>query len=241
LKVSVIIPAFNEDRLIGETLRQVTAAIPAFARRGWQTELIVCDNNSTDRTAELARAAGAKVVFEPINQIARARNSGAAAASGDWLIFVDADSHPSVELFEDVAGQMATGRWLAGGCTMKLEGHHPVANLYAWLWNGLSRAARLLAGAFIFCEAGAFRELGGFSNELFASEEIDLSRRLKRLAREKKKRIVILHRHPLLTSARKMHLYTLREYIRFLVRFALSPRRIVRSREECHTWYDGRR
>lgn len=241
LKVSVIIPAFNEERLIGETLRQVNAATAAFARREWPTEIIVCDNNSTDRTAELSRAEGATVVFEPVNQIARARNSGAAAAAGDWLVFVDADSHPSVELFDDVAEQMAAGRCLAGGSTMKLEGDHLVANLIAGLWNGISRAGRLLAGSFIFCEVRAFREVGGFSNELFAGEEIDLSQRLKRLARAKKKRIVILHRHPLLTSARKVHLYTPRESIRFLVRFALSPRRIVRSREECHTWYDGRR
>jgi glycosyltransferase involved in cell wall biosynthesis len=241
VKISVIIPAFNEERLIGETLRQVKTAMAAFSRREWESEIIVCDNNSTDRTAELARAEGATVVFEPVNQIARARNSGAAAASGDWLVFIDADSHPSVELFDEVAEQMATGHCLAGSCTMRFAGHHPVVNLIAWLCNGFMRAGGWMSGAFIFCEAGAFRELGGFSHELFASEEIDLSRRLKRLAREKKKRIVILHRHPLLTSARKVHLYTLREYIRFLVRFALSPRRIVRSREECHTWYDGRR
>jgi glycosyltransferase involved in cell wall biosynthesis len=241
LKISVIIPAFNEERLIGETLRQVKAATAAFSRREWTTEIIVCDNNSTDRTAELARAEGAAVVFEPVNQIARARNGGAAAATGDWLVFIDADSHPSMELFEDVAEEMATGRCLAGGCTMNLAGHYPVANLSARLWNGLSRAARLLAGAFIFCEAGAFREAGGFSNELFAGEEIDLSQRLKQLARQKKKRLVILHRHPLLTSARKAHLYTPREHLRFWLRAALSRKRVLRSREECHTWYDGRR
>ena len=241
MKISVIIPAFNEERLIGETLRRVKAATAAFAQREWVTEIIVCDNNSTDRTTELSRAEGAAVVFEPVNQIARARNAGAAAATGDWLVFIDADTHPSVELFAEVVEQMATGRCLAGGCTMKFTGHYPVANLSARLWNGLSRAARLLAGSFIFCEAGAFREVGGFNNALFAGEEIDLSQRLKRLARAKQKRIVILHRHPLLTSARKVHLYTLREYLRFLVRFALSPKRILRSREECHTWYDGRR
>jgi glycosyltransferase involved in cell wall biosynthesis len=241
LRVSIIIPAFNEERLISETLRRVKAAAAAFSRRGWATEIIVCDNNSTDRTAELSRAEGATVVFEPINQIARARNSGAAAATGDWLVFIDADSHPSAELFADVAEQMATGRCLGGGCTMKLEGHYPVASLITRLWNGLSRAARLLAGSFIFCEAGAFREVGGFSNELFASEEIDLSQRLKRLARERRKRLVILHRHPLLTSARKLHLYTPREHLRFLLRAAFSHRRILKSREECHTWYDGRR
>jgi glycosyltransferase involved in cell wall biosynthesis len=241
LKVSIIIPAFNEERLIGETLRQVKAATVAFSRREWTTEIIVCDNNSTDRTAELSRAEGATVVFEPVNQIARARNSGAAAATGDWLVFIDADSHPSVELFAEVAEQIATGRCLGGGCTVRLEGHYLAGSLITRLWNCISRMGRLLAGSFIFCEAGAFRELGGFNNDLFAGEEIDLSQRLKRLAREKKKRIVILHRHPLLTSARKMHLYTLREHLRFLLRAAVSHKRILRSREECHTWYDGRR
>ena len=241
LKVSIIIPAFNEERLIGETLRRVKAATAAFARRGWASEIIVCDNNSTDRTAELARAEGAAVVFEPVNQIARARNSGAAVASGDWLVFIDADSHPSEGLFADVAEQIAAGHCLAGGSTVTLEGPYWVAKLITRLWNGISRTSCLLAGSFIFCEAAAFRELGGFSKDLFAGEEIDLSQRLKRLARERKKRIVILHRHPLVTSARKMHLYTPREHFRFLLRTVLSPKRILRSREECHTWYDGRR
>jgi glycosyltransferase involved in cell wall biosynthesis len=241
LKVSIIIPAFNEERLIGETLRQVKVATAAFAWRAWATELIICDNNSTDRTAELARAEGATVVFEPINQIARARNCGAAAATGDWLVFIDADSHPSVELFDDVAGEMATGRCLAGGSTVKLEGHYFLGNLITQLWNGISRLGTLLAGSFIFCDARAFREVGGFNNELFAGEELDLSQRLKQLARSRKQRFVILHQHPLLTSARKMHLYTPREHLRFLVRAVFSHKRILKSREECHTWYDGRR
>src|SRR5215472_7376876 len=95
VKVSIVIPAFNEERLLGDSLGKIKLAAKAFENCGWETELIVCDNNSTDRTAEIARAAGATVVFEPVNQIARARNCGAAAAIGDWLVFVDADSHPS--------------------------------------------------------------------------------------------------------------------------------------------------
>jgi glycosyltransferase involved in cell wall biosynthesis len=241
LKISVIIPAFNEERLIGETLRQVQAATIAFSGRGWETETIVCDNNSTDRTAELARAGGAVVVFEPVNQIARARNCGAAAASGDWLVFIDADSHPSAALFDEVAGQIEAGRCLAGGCTVRLEGKYLVGSLITRLWNAISRTGRLLAGSFIFCEAAPFRQVGGFNNDLFAGEEIDLSRRLKRLASERKKRIVILHRHPLLTSGRKMHLYTSREHLRFLLKVVLSHKKVLRNREECHTWYDGRR
>jgi glycosyltransferase involved in cell wall biosynthesis len=241
LKISTIIPAFNEERRLGETLCHVNAALPAFHQRGWQTELIVCDNNSTDKTSEIARAAGAKVVFEQINQIARARNCGAAAASGDWLIFVDADSHPSPALFDDVAHQIATDKCLAGGCTVILDGHYPKAAAIITLWNTISRCLSWMAGSFIFCEAAAFRESGGFSKELFAGEEIDLSIRLKRLARKHRKRIVILRQHPLITSARKLHLYTFREHLGFLIKASFFRNKTLSSRQACFTWYDGRR
>jgi len=241
VKVSLIIPAFNEERLIADTLGSVKHAMEAFSAGGWETELVVCDNNSTDCTAELARAAGAKVTFEPVNQIARARNRGAEAASGDWFIFVDADSKPTRELFEEVRVQISSGRCLAGGCTVRLEGNYPVAGFVIGFWNSVSKTCRWMAGSFIFCEAGAFREIGGFSNELFAGEEIDLSKRLKKLARQKHKKIIILDRHPLATSARKLHLYSLREHLWFIAKASLAPRSTVRRREACHTWYDGRR
>lgn len=241
LRVSIIIPAYNEERLLGETLRRVQAAQYAFTAQGWTMEVIVCDNNSTDRTAELAQAAGATVVFEPINQIARARNRGAAVAPGDWLLFIDADSHPSEELFEDVAEAINSGRYLAGGATVRLEDGYPVANFFTGAWNWLSRCRLLLAGSFIFCEAQAFRKIGGFSHELFVGEELDLSVRLKQLGRETGKRIVILHRHPLVTSARKVRLYSGRELLWFFLRAAFRQKATLESRAACHPWYDGRR
>jgi len=241
VKISVIVPAYNEERLISKTLGQLRLAMTAFSQAGWDSELIVCDNNSTDRTAALARDGQARVVFEPINQIARARNSGAAAASGDWYVFVDADSEPSAALFAEVVEQIQDGRCLAGGCTVKLEGDYPAGSRAIALWNWLSLRFRLLAGSFIFCEAGAFREIGGFNQELFASEELDLSKRLKRLARRQGKRLVILHQNPLLTSARKFHLYTVREHIWFLLRTVVTFGGTLRRRESCDPWYDGRR
>jgi GT2 family glycosyltransferase len=241
VKISVIIPAFNEERLLGETLRQVKMAMEVFARRGWKTELIVCDNNSTDRTAEIAREVDAMVVFEPINQIARARNRGASIATGDWLLFVDADSHPSVELFTDVAEQIKSGRCLAGGVTVRLDEKHFAAGWVTRLWNCASRIFKLLAGSFIFCEAAAFRKIGGFNIEFFAAEELELSKRLWQLARDTNKKVVILHRHPLITSARKMRLYSSWEHLRLLARVIFSRGRILRNREAAHLWYDGRR
>lgn len=239
--ISIVIPAFNEERLLGKSLERVKTSAEAFARRGWEWELIVCDNNSSDRTPAIAQAAGAKVVFEPINQIARARNAGAAAATGDWLLFIDADSHPTPELFSEVADQIISGHCLAGGATVRLEGEYPTARRISRVWNAISRVCCLMAGSFIFCEAAAFREIGGFSKELFASEEIDLSKRLKKLARKRRKKVVILTRHPLLTSARKLHLYSLREHLRVVLKATFTGGRSLTNREACHTWYDGRR
>src|SRR5262249_12223154 len=218
MRISVVIPAFNEERLLPATLASVRAAAAAFDVRGWATETIVCDNNSTDRTAEIARTDGATVVFEPVNQISRARNAGAAKASGDWLVFVDADSRPSRELFAEAAGAIAEGLGVAGGCRVRLDTGQLAARLFVSLWNAISRIRRWAAGSFMFCEASAFRQIGGFSQEIYAAEEIELFARLKRLARERGRTIVILHRHPLATSDRKARLYTVREHLALLMK-----------------------
>lgn len=239
--VSVIVPAYNEERLLGITLVSIQSAAAAFSVRGWTWELIVCDNNSSDDTAEVARRAGATVVFEPVNQIGRARNTGARAASGDWLLFIDADSNPDKALFADVAEAIHSGFCIAGGTVLRMETDRGFAIAATRFWNRLSRTFRLLAGSFIFCEAAAFRAIGGFDETLFAGEEIDLTKRLKRYARPLKKKIVILSRHPLLTSARKAHLYTLWEHFAFLGRAIFTGTRSLRKREHCAPWYDGRR
>ena len=229
--ISVVVPAFNEAKLLGATLACIREAA-----QGLDVELVVCDNNSTDRTAEIARHAGAKVVFEPVNQISRARNTGAAAASGDWLVFIDADSYPDRALFADLAGAIAQERFVGGGSTMRFDEADRASHAAVAIWNAISRVMRWAAGSFVFCKADAFRQIGGFSTELYASEEIDFSRRLKRLGR-----FTILHRHPLRTSGRKVRLYSKREYFSLLARIVLSGGRALKRREDCFAWYDGRR
>ena len=92
MKLSIIIPAFNEESLITHCLNSLFDAINTQTSPEFSYEVIVVDNNSTDNTAKIAQQAGAQVVFEPINQIGRARNAGAAVATGDWLLFVEADT-----------------------------------------------------------------------------------------------------------------------------------------------------
>jgi hypothetical protein len=135
---------------------------------------------------------------------------------------------------------MSSGRYLAGGCTVRLEAYGHFRGIVK-AWNALSRVTRYMAGSFIFCERAAFKSVGGFDLKLFAKEEIHLSRKLKKLARQQRKSVIILHRHPLLTSNRKIHLYSRKEMFRFLARNVLSLGRNLESAQECFPWYDGRR
>ncbi|MDQ3186766.1 MAG: glycosyltransferase, partial [Pseudomonadota bacterium] len=110
MHLSIIIPAFNEERLIEHCLQSVSASLATNYKPDFTFEIIVVDNNSTDNTASLARQAGARVVFEPVNQIGRARNAGAAEATGDWLLFVDADSVLNSGLLADILRLIEDGK-----------------------------------------------------------------------------------------------------------------------------------
>lgn len=242
MRVSVVLPAFNEEKLLPAALAAVREAASAFTSRGWEWECVVCDNNSTDGTAAVARAAGATVVFEPVNQIGRARDAGARAATGDWLVFIDADSTPSSALFAAIADRIASGRALGGGSTVELEPGTPrYARFVCGLWNLWSRLAGWAAGSCVWVEAEAFRSAGGFGTEYYAGEEVFLSRRLKTLARRSGRRFVILSDHPLRTSSRKLKLYTLTEAGRFFFRMLFTAGRAAKRPDACHIWYDGRR
>ena len=243
MHVSIVIPAYNEERLLPATLEVVrVAAKAAFTTRAWEWEIVVCDNNSSDRTGEIAREAGAKVIFEPINQIGRARDTGAQAACGTWLIFIDADSTPSAGLFADIAEQIIVGRAIGGGVTVRLDSDAPWhARLLGICGNRWSRLVCWAAGSCVWVEAAAFREVGGFGTEAYAGEEVGLSRKLKRLARQRRQRFVILFKHPLDTSSRKVRLYTPWEMARLLLRMVFSFGRAAKDPKACHLWYDGRR
>ena len=242
MRVSVVLPAFNEEKLLPAALAAVKAAASAFTARGWEWECVVCDNNSTDGTSAVACAAGATVVFEPVNQIGRARDAGARVATGEWLVFIDADSTPSAELFASIATRIAEGRALGGGSTVELEPGTPrFARFVCGLWNLWSRLAGWAAGSCVWVEAAAFRTVGGFGTEYYAGEEVFLSRRLKSLALRSGRRFVILADHPLRTSSRKLKLYTLTEGGRFFFRMLFTAGRAAKRPENCEIWYDGRR
>jgi glycosyltransferase involved in cell wall biosynthesis len=241
MKLSVIIPAFNEAKWIQRCVRSVLDAIQANARPGLSTEVIVVDNNSTDGTRDLARAAGARVVFEPVNQIARSRNAGAAAAAGDWLLFFDADSLLPPETLTDVLETLRSAACVGGGTVVAFDTTPRWARPLLAAGNWLFLFFRITPGCLIFCRADVFRQLGGFNEQLYAAEDADLGRRMHAWAKRNGSRIVMLRKHPPITSSRKLHLYSKPEMLKLLFRFARSPRATLRNPKALPIFYDGRR
>ena len=241
MHLSIIIPAFNEERLIMHCLDSVAESLAANQKPGFTAEVIVVDNNSTDKTAELATQAGAKVVFEPINQIGRARNCGATVATGEWLLFVDADSLLNPGMVADILNMIESGQYVGCGSVMHMPDLPWWGKAAIQLWTIFSVVFHWASGALVVCRADAFREVGGFNQELFAGDEIDLSLLLKKWGRKHGLKFTILTRHPLVTSPRKVQLYSGWEIVSQILRVVFSPRRSLQDKKKLPIWYDGRR
>jgi len=244
LCLSIVIPAYNEEKLLPRCLASVEEAIAAVRKnvaKDFGFEVIVTDNNSTDATAEVAHSTGARVVFEPVNQISRARNAGAAQATGDWLLFIDADSVLRAGSLRSMLAAAASERVVGGGCLVALDPLPWWGSGMLTIWNRLSMTMQWAAGSFIFCRTDAFREIGGFSHELYAAEEIDLSMKLKRWGRTKRLDFVILTEQPHLSSGRKFELYDGWEVMAHCCRALLLPWWTLKDRQALDFFYDGRR
>lgn len=241
MHLSIIIPAFNEERLIMHCLDSITKSLGANQGPNFTSEVIVVDNNSTDGTAKLARQGGARVIFEPINQIGRARNTGATIATGEWLMFVDADSLLNPGMVADILKMIETSKYVGCGSVMHMPDLPWWGATVLYLWTITSVLFRWASGALIVCRADAFCEVGGFNEDLFAADEIDLSQLLKKWGRKHKLKFTILTRHPLVTSSRKVQLYTRREIANQILNVLFSPRHTLQDKKKLPIWYDGRR
>ena len=224
--VSIVIPAHNEEALLGRTLEALRTALAGI---GDASEIVVVDDSSTDRTAEIAGAHGARVVRAEVHQIAAARNAGARAAAGGYLVFVDADTIVPPDVLRAAIEAMHGGA-AGGGSSAVFEpaaprwAHRAIA-MAAWLM----RIAQWAPGCFIFAERRAFEQAGGFDERYFASEEIHLSRVLKRIGP------FVLLRGPVVTSARKAEHYSMSHTFWLMLRM-LWPGSLKR-REGLEFWY----
>ena len=230
--LSFIVPAHNERQLLGRTL----TALHATAREvGIPYEVIVVNDSSTDDTSVIAEAHGACVVHVRHRQIARTRNSGAAAARGNRLIFVDADTFVPPETLRATLRAWENGV-VAGGASVHLDGRLPLgARLALPVFRLFMRATRLAAGCYVFCTREAFDAAGGFPVELFAGEELAFSRALRRQGR-----FVVL-REPVVSSGRKLRTHSHWEVCKLFTASLTRGTGVVKSRRHLEVWYGDRR
>jgi glycosyltransferase involved in cell wall biosynthesis len=230
--ISFVVPAYNEEALLGRTLSALAAAGAAL---GEPFEVVVADDASTDHTAEVARESGARVVSVNHRQIAATRNAGARAAIGELLVFVDADTVVNSAVISAAVKAMRAGA-VGGGSAFRFDGQLPLygrimQSLAVWVYRMLGFAS----GCFLFCTRAAFEATGGFDESLFGGEEGVMSRALHRCGR-----FVVL-RETVTTSGRKLRAYSAREILGLLAWFAVSGGRALRRRDGLDVWYGDRR
>ncbi len=229
---SIIIPAYNEEVLLPRTLSSLKHAMLSVSLCG---EIIVVDNNSSDETASIAAEYGAKVVFESVNQISRARNAGAKAAAGRYFIFVDADTVVSNTLLQTALDNLTS---CAGGGArvMQDEALSAMMSRFLFIWNWLSVKLKLAAGCFVYAREEGFKAIGGFSERVYASEELWFSLQLRSWGRRRHLDFRIIDEPPVISSIRKVQWYSNWRLMGMVLLLLLFPF-AVRFKGLCAIWY----
>ncbi|MFA5246745.1 MAG: glycosyltransferase [Candidatus Micrarchaeia archaeon] len=211
-KVSVIIPTLNEEKYLPDCLRLLSRQHADF-----DVEIIIADGNSKDRTRDIARKSGAKVVVEKKHTIAAGRQAGAKIASGDILVFTDADARP------------ADSKWLSRLChafddekvvaaygslsiyDSKRAGAYALFITTYFYWASVMKVAAG-AGSNMAVRTKDFWKVGGFDVDLVTGEDIQLQQKLKRRGK-----LVYKSRARTCVSARRIQNWGLARFLGFHV------------------------
>ena len=238
--LSFIVPAYNEELELPSTINAIHKAVKDRSADGRirddeQYEIIVVDDASTDTTVQVAQDSGAKVVSINRRQIAAARNAGARASNGEIMFFVDADTRINHKHVSGAIAALEEG-CSGGGARIVVGGTIPVwARVLLKAFCALYFGFNFGAGAFLFTTRKNFDAVGGFDERLFIAEEIYFSIALRRLGRFR------ILPEPVVTSGRKLRMYSAREILGNSLSVILRGPRAARSRKGLHIWYDGKR
>ncbi len=206
MSFSIIIPAFNEENYLVATLDNINlAAIYLRDKEERSVEIIVVDNNGTDQTANIARASGATVISESERNVSKVRNTGARAAKGEVLVFIDADTLIPESLLWRI-GQALSDPACAGG-SVDID-YQPVRfslRLYLQLWRILGKLTGMAQGATQFCRRRIYFSLGGYDERLYMGEDVDFYWRLKRMAKEQSQKVCFLNDLRVIPSCRRFN------------------------------------
>ena len=203
-KISIIIPAYNEERYITVALESVEAQIMEHEA----IEVIVVDNASTDDTAGVCRSFFERssvrsiLVHEPRLGPGRAKNRGAGQASGEVLLFLDADSYMDPTLAQRVYDRYSKG-YEMGIVRIRADSEDGMANLYFDFIHWGKRLVHVTANMGYCCRE-LFQRLGGFGTNLKHAEDLEFFTRAKRTLKKEGKEWCLLEDAMIFTSSRRM-------------------------------------
>ncbi len=210
-RFSIVVPAHNEEALLGRALESMQAAI---VQSGAVSEIVVVANRCTDRTEAIAKDAGAIVVRNDDRNISAIRNAGVAASTGEVVVTLDADNvmHPGA--LREVDRMLVTGRFVGGGCSFVPERRSLGLATSSALIRSVCVVGRV-GGVMYWCRREDFDAIGGFDESLTVAEDLDFARRLRLHGRDRGRRFRNLRGVPVTVCCRKFdsfgdwHIFTL--------------------------------
>ena len=230
MRVAIVVPTLNEEATIAHTLPAAQAALAALAAReplAAGSELVVADGGSLDRTVEVARALGARVVTGPAGRGGQL-NRGAAATTAEVLLFLHADTTLPEGALAAIRAAIGGKPVIGGAFLVRFDEGGPLLRFGAWLINQRTRATRLpLGDQAHFVTRAAFEQLGGYRDWPIL-EDLDFAWRLRRHGRT-----VILSQRVTTSGRRFVELGVARTVatnwlIWLLFVAGVSPRRLAR-------------
>ncbi len=191
MKVSFVIPAFNEEKYIGKCLDSIT---PLLNSKSIDCEVIVVNNASTDKTRDVVLQYPVTLVDEPQKGLARARQAGFMVAKGDLIANVDADTVLTSEWIKTVLETFDSNRDLVALSGPQIFYDVPKSvNYWAFIFYGISwfthlanrffwHTGSVLQGGNFVVRRSALEKIGGFNPQFtFYGEDADVARRLNKV------------------------------------------------------------
>jgi glycosyltransferase involved in cell wall biosynthesis len=234
--ISVVIPAYNEEKYLPETLESLS-----FARRqvGVPVEVIVVDNASTDRTAIVAEQFGARVIRFDVRIISAVRNHGIQQSRYDLIVSIDADCLTPPDALQKIKEFMSDGRHIGGGLGLQIVSKKSVVRIVVPILQFfIERIGGIQGAVFFFLKEDALA-IGGFDESRLIAEDSIFSIAMRRHAKLKGKRFGILKQVIIQTVDRKdTSLATLASLAFKLLRVFLGEKL---TRKDLAYWYAPRR
>lgn len=201
--ISFVIPTLNEETVLEKLLKNLKEI------KSFDYEIIVSDGKSADRTTEIAKKLGAIVVENPSGKrqtIGEGRNAGAAAAKGDYLVFLDADVYlgdpdkffaRALKNFENDKKLLGLSGWVRVFPETEtwgdILGYVILSDCVFYLLNNILRIGST-CGEFQMIKSEVFKKLGGFREDLVAGEDKDLFYRISKLGHTRTDpKLLVLH------------------------------------------------